>query len=230
VALGRKKSRAPKRSERAKIDATPPWETRVRDEPRPTAGPYDVRDAPDDGIARADLGALRIPVGARLNLQVEVNEQQQVVSASLTSPVSGTMQIGLFAAPRNEGIWDEVRTEIADSMSQQRGKPVVREGGAFGTELTGTLPAEGGRAPVRFIGVDGPRWFLRAMLVGAAADPARAAEFEDAFRQIVVVRGTDPLPVRDPVPLTLPKDALPGEADGAEGGDVGGELGGDGNR
>ena len=77
-----------------------------------------------------------------------------------------------------------------------------REGGAFGTELTGTLPAERQRAPVRFIGVDGPRWFLRGMLVGPAADPARAEEFEEAFRQIIVVRGNDPLPVREPVPLT----------------------------
>jgi hypothetical protein len=228
VALGRKKPRAPKRSERAKIDATPPWETRVRDEPRATSGPYDVRDAPDDDVVRADLGALRIPVANRLNLQVEVNEQQQVVSASLTSPVAGTMQIGLFAAPRNEGIWDEVRAEIAASMAEQRGKPADREGGAFGTELTGTLPAENGRAPVRFIGVDGPRWFLRAMIVGAAADPARAGEFEEAFRQIVVVRGSEPLPVREPVPLTLPKDVvLPGAEEGAA---EGSEVDGDENR
>ena len=226
MALGRKKARTPKRSERAKLDATPPWETRVREEPAATTGPYAERDAPDDDITRADLGALRIPVGARLNLQVEVNEQQQVVSATLSS-AAGTMQVGLFAAPRNEGIWDEVRAEIADSMAQQRGKPVEREGGAFGTELTGTLPAEGGRAPVRFIGVDGPRWFLRGMLVGPAADPARAEEFEEAFRQIIVVRGNDPLPVREPVPLTLPKDVvLPPELGGDESGDEsGGESG-----
>ena len=217
MALGRKKARASKRPERAKLDATPPWETRVRAEPELTTGPFDERDAPEDDITRADLGALRIPVGEQLNLQVEVNEQQQVVSASLSS-AAGTMQVGLFAAPRNEGIWDDVRGEIAASMAQQRGKPVEREGGPFGTELTGTLPGEGGgRTPVRFIGVDGPRWFLRGMLVGPAADPSRAEVFEEAFRQIVVVRGNDPLPVREPVPLTLPKDVvLPPELGGDE--------------
>ena len=31
------------------------------------------------------------------------------------------MQLGVFAAPRNEGIWDEVRAEIAESMRAQRG-------------------------------------------------------------------------------------------------------------
>jgi hypothetical protein len=217
VALGRKKARAPKRSERAKLDATPPWETRIRDEPDPTTGPFDERDAPEDDITRADLGALRIPVGAQLDLQVELNEQQQVVSATLSSG-AGSMQVGLFAAPRNEGIWDEVRAEISASLAQQRGKPEEREGGPFGTELTGTLPAQGGqRTPVRFVGVDGPRWFLRGMLVGPAADRSRAEVFEEAFRQIVVVRGNDPLPVREPVPLTLPKDVvLPPELGGDE--------------
>jgi hypothetical protein len=207
VALGRKPKRSRENVERAKLDATPPWETRIRDEPNTTTGPWDERDAPEDEVARADLGALRIPVGTGLDLQVEVNEAQQVVSATLASP-QGSMQLGLFAAPRNEGIWDEVRAEIADSLKGQRGNPAERANGAFGTELTGTIPADGGRVPVRFIGVDGPRWFLRAMLVGPPSDPAKAKRFEDALRDVIVVRGNDPLPVRDPVPLTLPKDVV----------------------
>jgi hypothetical protein len=207
VALRRKQ----KRTERSKLDATPPWQQRVRDEPRPTSGPYDERDAPEDDVPRADLGALRVPVAERLDLQVEVNEAQQVISATLTGP-DGSMQLGLFAAPRNEGIWDEVRAEIAESMKTQRGNPSERTDGAFGPELVGTVPGDGGRVPVRFIGIDGPRWFLRAMLVGPAADPARGRRFEDALRKVVVVRGSEPLPVRDPVPLTLPKDVvLPGQ-------------------
>ncbi len=228
MAFGRKKdagSKAPRRNERAKLDATPPWETRIREEPAATTGPFDERDAPADDIPRADLGALRIPVGAGLDLQVEVDEQQQVISATLGSQ-AGTMQVGLFAAPRNEGIWDEVRAEIRDSIAEQRGKPTEREGGPFGTELVATLPAPGGsRTPVRFIGVDGPRWFLRAMLVGPAADPGHAEVFEETFRQIVVVRGTSPLPVRDPVPLTLPSDAVAGDAErtGEEAGDAAGD-------
>jgi hypothetical protein len=212
VALRRRQ----KRTERAKLDATPPWEARVREEVPATTGPFDERDAPDDEVPRADLGCLRIPVGTGLDLQVEVNEAQQVINATLASP-KGSMQLGLFAAPRNEGIWDEVRSEISESLAQQRGKPAERHDGAFGTELTGTLPAEGGRLPVRFIGIDGPRWFLRAMLVGPAADPAQAEVFEQTLRQVVVVRGSEPLPVREPVPLTLPKDVvLPDGPPGAD--------------
>jgi hypothetical protein len=91
--------------------------------------------------------------------------------------------------------------------------------GPFGPELAGTIlatpPAQPGQAPpqpvrrpARFLGVDGPRWFLRGMMSGpAAAEPEAAAELEQAFRAIVVVRGSEPMPVREPLPLTLPAEA-----------------------
>jgi hypothetical protein len=215
--------RRQKRTDRSKLDATPPWETRVRHEPEPTSGPFDERDVPeDDDVPRVDLGALRLPVVPGIDVRLDVNEAQQVISVTLAG-ADGTMQLGVFAAPRNEGIWDEVRAEIASSLNAQRGQAKERHGGPFGIELTGKLPGEGGvPLPVRFIGVDGPRWFLRAMLVGAVATEAvRAARFEQALRQVVVVRGTEPLPVRDAVPLRLPRDAvLPGGP--AEGESTGG--------
>jgi hypothetical protein len=200
--------RRQKRTERSKLDATPPWETRAREEPDPTSGPYDERDAPDDELARLDLGALRIPAGPGYDVRVDLNEAQQVISATLAAP-DGTMQLGVFAAPRNEGIWDEVRAEIATSLNAERRASAAEAEGPFGTELRGSLPAETGKGsiPVRFIGVDGPRWFLRALLAGpVAADPVKAKTFEDAFRRCVVVRGSEPLPVREPVPLRLPDD------------------------
>lgn len=200
---GRRRER---RTERSKLDATPPWEARTRAEAPPTTGPFDERDAPDDGVARLDLGALRVPVIDGIELRVEVDEQQQVIAVSLVRP-DGHMQLGVFAAPRTEGIWDEVRAELAASMNQQRGQARERADGPFGVEITGTLPADGGRLPVRVIGIDGPRWFVRATLVGrVASDQALSDAFEDALRNLVVVRGTDPLPAREPVPLRLPKE------------------------
>lgn len=187
----------------------------MRDEPEPTTGPYDERDAPDDGVARVDLGALRIPVNADLEVRLDVNEAQQVIAATLAGR-HGTMQLGVFAAPRNEGIWDEVRAEIAASMNAQRGQAKERHDGPFGTEVTGKLAGEGGPVPVRFLGVDGPRWFLRAMLVGPAAlEESKAAPFLRAFEQVVVARGSEPLPVREPVPLRLPRDVVLPAGDGS---------------
>jgi hypothetical protein len=198
-----------KRTERSKLDATPPWEVRLREEPVPTTGPWDERDAPVDTVPRVDLGALRVPVTPGMDLRLEMNEAQQVMAANLAGR-DGHLQLGVFAAPRNEGIWDEVRAEIAASMTAQRGAPKEQPDGPFGIELTGKLPGEtGGLVPVRFIGIDGPRWFLRAMLIGAAAtDATKAARFERALRDVVVVRGAEPLPAREPVPLRLPKEIL----------------------
>jgi hypothetical protein len=197
--------RKQKATERSKIDATPPWEARVRPEVEATSGPYDERDAPDDDIDRVDLGALRVPVAPTLDVRLELNEAQQIIAATVVGP-DGTMQLGVFAAPRNEGIWDEVRAEIADSLRQQRANPSEKADEEFGTALTATLRDEKNNpVPARFIGVDGPRWFLRAMFVGPAAnDTAKAAPFMDVFRNVVVVRGTEPMPVREPVPLRLP--------------------------
>jgi hypothetical protein len=212
--------RKQKRTEWSKLDATPPWEARVRDEPKPTDGPYDERDAPEDEITRVDLGALQIPVSAGQDVRLDVNETQQVIAVTIAGP-NGSMQLGVFAAPRNEGIWDDVRAEIAGSMNAQRGQAKERPDGPFGTELTGKLPGDGGASglvPVRFIGIDGPRWFLRAMLVGAAAtDEVKAKPFLDTLRQVVVVRGNEPLPVREPVPLRLPRDVVLPGADDATG-------------
>jgi hypothetical protein len=220
--VARRKSR---RSELAKLDATPPWDTRVRPEPERTTGPFDERDAPEDDVARVDLGALRVPVAAGLDVRLDVNEAQQVIAVTLAGP-SGTMQLGVFAAPRSEGIWDEVRAEIAASLNAQRGQAKERHGGRFGTELSGKLPGEGGgkdgMVPVRFLGVDGPRWFLRAMLVGdAAVSDIHAEPFLAALRDVVVVRGTEPLPVREPVPLRLPKDVVLPDPSGGDAGEDG---------
>jgi Protein of unknown function (DUF3710) len=207
--------RRQRRTERSKLDATPPWDTSRGRDTAPTTGPYDAEDVADDGVERLDLGALRVPVESGFEVRLEVNDQNQVMSVNLVNR-SGQLQLGVFAAPRSEGIWAEIRKEIKASISSQGGT-VQDHAGEFGTELTGKLPAPGGFTQVRFIGVDGPRWFLRGMLAGpAASDSVEAVPFLDAFRSLVVVRGNEPLPVRDPVPLVLPPETAAQLAANAE--------------
>lgn len=200
-----------KQLEREKLDATPPWQTPHHGELAETSGPFDVSHAPDDGRTRVDLGGLRVPVIEGAELRMDTDVQGEVVGITVLRAGS-QMQLGLFAAPRAEGIWDEVRAELVDSIREGGGNSRQAKG-RFGTELHGELASGRGKAtPVRFIGVDGPRWFLRAMLVGpAATDPEAAKPLEDLMQATVVVRGRDPLPVRDPVPLHLPKDASLGD-------------------
>jgi hypothetical protein len=209
----------------SKLDATPPWEARARPELPATTGPFDERDAPEDDVPRVDLGALQVPVVEGMDVRLEVDEEQQVIGVTLAGE-HGTMQLGVFAAPRNEGIWDEVRAEIAGSMNAERGQAKEAHDGPFGTELSGKLPGDGGeRVPVRFIGIDGPRWFLRALLAGpVATDDAAAEPYLSVLRDVIVVRVTDPLPVREPVALRLPRDIVLPDSDGgdAQGPDGGG--------
>ena len=187
-----------------------------------TTGPYDEADAPDDGRTRIDLGSLRLPAMGGMELRVDVNQQQKVIGATLRYGES-LLQVSAFAAPRATGIWDDVRTDLATSASGQ-GASLKEVEGPFGPELAGTIvaappmqpgqsaPPQPVRRPARFLGVDGPRWFLRGMISGPAADTEgeRAPEteaLEGAFRGIVVVRGTEPMPVREQLPLALPPHA-----------------------
>ena len=196
----------------------PPEPQQREREETETSGPWDEADAPDDGVTRVDLGALRLPAFAGMELRVDVNAQQQVVGASLRSGES-MLQLSVFAAPRAGGLWDDVRTELARGASGQ-GASLHEVEGPFGTELAGTVlmpvapqPGQTGtprpvRRAARFLGVDGPRWFLRGMITGPAAEaPEQATALEEAFRAVVVVRGTQPMPVRDQLPLTLPPQA-----------------------
>jgi len=185
------------------------------EEPAPAAparpeGPWDADDAPDDDAQRLDLGGLLVPVPEGMEVRVEVSPEGEVVAATLVRGGSA-MQINAFAAPRKEGIWGEVRAEIVGSLRGSGGAAEETEG-PFGTELRARVPTEvAGQGhvvqPARFLGVDGPRRFLRALVTGpAATDPVQAAALETAFRSVVVVRGKEAMAPRDPLPLRLPKD------------------------
>lgn len=178
---------------------------------RAAEGPFDVSEkATAEGYI--DLGALRIAAAENLQLRLEVEERTKRVIA-VTLDINGSnLQLQAFAAPRSEGLWDEIRSQIGGSVGSQGGTIEEREG-EFGTELIAKLPAQtpDGRAGfrvARFVGVDGPRWFLRGVFGGAAAvDKAAAEPMERLFRSVVVVRGDHPLPPRELLPLRLPKDA-----------------------
>jgi Protein of unknown function (DUF3710) len=176
-----------------------------------SAGPYDVGDAPSDEIPRIDLGSLKVPmvdgVEVRLDMDEATGEPTQLVLADGDS----MMQLGVFAAPRSSGIWAEIRGEIAESL-QGTGGSAEEVDGPFGTELVASVPTGDPSvpfAPARFVGVDRPRWFLRGLLSGPAAVDGGAAErLVFALRGTVVVRGTEAMPIRDPLPLRLPPEAL----------------------
>lgn len=176
--------------------------------------PLDESEAdPDDGtLPRLNLGSMRVPVFADMEVRVELNEQRQPVAATLLHAGS-TVQLLAFAAPRNDGIWDEVRTEIAKSIVADGGRADEVEG-PFGPELRARTraevqPGQVVEQPLRFVGFDGPRWFVRGVFSGpAATNPQQAAPLEAVLTRVVISRGDDPMAPRDPLPLRLPTDVI----------------------
>jgi hypothetical protein len=180
-------------------------------------GPYDDADAPDDDISRVDLGALLVPIVDGVELRLEVNEQGELGQVLLVEGAN-IMQVGAFAAPKTGGIWDEVRAEIIGSVTTSGGTADEVEG-LYGIELAAQVPTgtPGQLALARFLGVDRRRWFVRALISGPAAlDPEAAELLLSVLAGTIVVRGGDAMPIRDALPLKLPKEAVEAaEADAA---------------
>ncbi|MBB2942379.1 hypothetical protein FB565_002092 [Actinoplanes lutulentus] len=180
--------------------------------PAPEFGPWDAKHAPD-GVQRLDLGSLQIPALEGVEVRVQANPEGGVEQVVLVDGDSA-LQLGVFAAPKTEGIWDEVRAEIVEAMTSDGVAPQEITG-KYGTELRARVSTPEGPADVRFVGVDGPRWMIRALYQGAAAsDPGREGVLGEVLSGLVVVRDNEPRPVREPLPMRLPKEmAQQGQAE-----------------
>lgn len=180
---------------------------------RSVDGPFDESEA-NPVRPYIDLGGIKVLPREGLNLRLEVEEQTKRIVAVGLDYAGSSLQVQPFAASRSAGLWDETRQQIQEQARSQGGRVQERQG-PLGFELLAEVPAAGAEgAPhrvVRFVGVDGPRWFLRGVIGGAGAtDLEAAARIEELFRSIVVVRGQVPMPPRDLIPLKMP--TTPGSA------------------
>lgn len=170
----------------------------------PARGPYDVSEAPD-GVQRLDLGSLQIPAVADVEVRVQADPQGVIQQVVLVHGPNA-LQLGVFAAPRSEGIWNEVREEIRQSLHGD-GATAQEVDGEYGIELHARVRTPDGPTDLRFVGVDGPRWMVRGVFQGAVAtDPAAAGPLAQCLEGLVVDRGQEAKPVREPLPLRLPRE------------------------
>jgi hypothetical protein len=175
---------------------------------RADRGPLDDQEA---GSVKPsiDLGALRVEPRRGMQMRLEVEKSSSRVVAVTFEFAGSTIQVQPFAAPRSSGLWLGIKDQIAEQIRTQGGD-VTPLDGEFGPELLSTVPVQSpegfSKRTVRFIGVDGPRWFLRGVIGGpAASNPDEASAIHDIFRSLVVVRGNTPMPPRDLLPLRVPE-------------------------
>ncbi len=174
-----------------------------------THGPWDESEAPEIG-AKVDLGSIWLPGIHEMTLRMEIDKKTDVMTGTAVVSAGSALQVQAFAAPRTEGIWDEIRAEILESLTGQ-GATVDDLPGPFGRELLAQVDAKDSagkqvRRVVRFLGVDGPRWFVRGVITGkAATDAEAAAPIEDLFSNITVLRDGSPRAPREVLPMTVPQ-------------------------
>lgn len=176
------------------------------------AGPRDIDDLGEDDLEdgeRVDLGSLVLTAVDGLEIRLQVDESTEQVQSVLHAGAEGAVELRAFAAPRNGDLWAEVRPRIAAEFAQRGGTASEREG-RYGTELDCqiTVRTEDGRTatqPSRVVGINGPRWMLRATFLGRpAVEPDAEGPWDAAIEATVVRRGAQAMPAGAELPLTLP--------------------------
>jgi general stress protein YciG len=184
----------------------------------PREGPFDADDIPEDGVQRIDLGSLLVAPSKGKDLRVQVDQKSGNVRSVVLAGGQGALELRAYAAPRGGDLWEEIRPQIAADASRKGGTATEREG-RFGTELVCELKvqtADGrtGTQLSRVIGINGPRWLLRATLLGEPAKaPEDAEEWEEAITRVAVRRGGQAMPVGEQLPLELPEGMTPAAGD-----------------
>lgn len=148
-----------------------------------------------------------------VQLTGEGEGDEQVIRAAVLFVEESALELRVFAAPRSGGLWDDVCPEIIDEVVHANGEYHDRDG-PWGHELLARIPVtdsdgEDAVQPSRIIGIDGPRWFLRATVLGKqAVDLTDEGLLMDCLRDVVVRRGEAACMVREPLLLEVPEGAI----------------------
>ncbi|MET0468052.1 MAG: DUF3710 domain-containing protein [Aeromicrobium sp.] len=183
-------------------------------------GPRDSSErTPVDGLTYADLGPLVVPVRPGITVQMPTDGSSDDIGSVVLVGEDAALELRVFAAARSGGLWDEVRDDLILEVERLHGE-CEQVDGPFGPELRIKVPVdlpdgEKGFQPSRIIGVEGPRWLLRATFLGdAGLNPKDDGLLMETFRDVIVVRGPEPRIPREALLLTLPEGATvvrPGE-------------------
>lgn len=186
--------------------------------PRPH-GPWDVSELdpenPAHTAARLDLGGLRIRPRAGMKVQMQVDQSSGNATSVLLVGESAAVQLMVIAAAKSKPMWPQTKRALQSDADRKGGS--TQDGkGPWGPVLRMAIPAtssdgQKGIQPTVVLGIDGPRWMLRATMIGKAAiDTAVMSQMVSIVQDTVVVRGDAPMAPGEVITLTPP--ARPGSA------------------
>ncbi|GGR40622.1 DUF3710 domain-containing protein [Nocardioides luteus] len=184
----------------------------------PEIGPYDIDSVPDGLIQDdwVDLGSMMLAPAPGKELRLQVDEASGQIAAVMLTAEDGAMELRAFAAPRDGDLWNESLPLLREDV-QQRGGATADLQGPWGDELITQMKVKlpDGQPAVqqtRIIGINGPRWMLRATLLGRPAmEPSAGKEWEQLLERVVVRRGNEAKPKGEALEVKLPPNARPVE-------------------
>ncbi|AWZ24905.1 hypothetical protein CEJ39_12560 [Rhodococcus pyridinivorans] len=169
------------------------------------SGPYDIDEVDEETVtaSRLDLGSVLVPLPAGGQIQVEMAPNGTPQNVHLVTQF-GRITVSAYAAPKSPGQWREVAAELAETLRNDKAEVSI-ESGPWGRELHGRTA----NADLRFIGVDGFRWMIRCVVAAPSGNAGTDSELVGIARSVisgtVVRRGSEPHPVRTPLPIVLPE-------------------------
>ena len=174
---------------------------------RQSAGPFDITELVQVRPS-IDFGAIQLPLRDDVVYKLEVEEATSKIVALTVEHNGSALQLQAFSAPASDGVWHEIRSSLEQSILAQNGR-TEQVVGPLGPELNAQIPnVDGGFRLAKFIGVDGPKWFLRGVISGLAlGDVLSMSHVIDIFRSVAVIRGSQPMPPKELLELVAPAGA-----------------------
>jgi len=181
------------------------------------SGPWDVADAPSD-VEFLDFGPLKLPKLDALQVRLEIDPDVREIGAVTVRIADCALQLQVIAKTRGVSVWTDTRQALLANLRNRPGYQQVVEG-RFGTEVIGVLT---GRTPegmlldstMRFQGIEGDAWMIRAVSSGPSVTHDDVVARIDAFlSRCAVDRSAAAGEADAPAGSVLPLSDPPGQMD-----------------
>ncbi|WP_061962222.1 DUF3710 domain-containing protein [Demequina flava] len=171
-------------------------------------GPWDWTSIPQDKEF-IYYGPLRLPAIPHMKVRAEIDPSNDKCGAISVKVADCQVQLQVIAAGRGTGQWTETRRAVSDRL---RATGDMRaEEGHFGAELAATLKRKNKAGdeveiPMRFQGIDGARWLLKAVSMGPSVHSDETRERINALlSQCAIDRGPSPMIAGSVLVLDFPR-------------------------
>ena len=158
-----------------------------------------------------NFGSVLIPKLDGLDVTVQIDQQSKQLTSFSLIYANTIAKVEIFAAAKEHSSWADIRFEIAARLEETQVQPKISTG-SFGPQITAVMPTfdEQGKVivqAIRFLGIDGDRWFLRATISGAGAvDFDAAHQVDEIIAKLVIDRGDEPMAPGSRLPITFPSN------------------------